>query len=103
MKCKLCGAEKETRRQMHGHLMRCHYEDYARGDFLLDRFVDKAVPLAREYRKNEDIKRHERPAGFRFLCRSDETEALAIDRGFDFIDDDQNIYTEQEARAEKWI
>lgn len=103
MKCKLCGAEKETRRQMHGHLIRCHYDDYKRGDFLLDRFVDNAVPLARKYRKTEDIKRKERPKGFRLLRRSSEAEAAAIEAGFEFIDDDENIYTENEARIEQWI
>ena len=26
--CNLCGTEKKTRREMHGHLMKMHYQEY---------------------------------------------------------------------------
>lgn len=103
MICKLCGCEKDTRRQMHGHLMHTHYDDYKRADFILERLTDGAPAPARVYPYRKEKKAFPRPAGFRLLRRSDPAEANAIDQGFDFIDSDQNIYTSQEAKTEGWI
>ena len=101
MKCRICGAEKATRRSMHGHCMTCHYEDYKRLDFMLERIAEDVPPLVKDVKK--EIKKLPRPDGFRLLRRSNEEEAVAIDQGFDFIDNENYVYTAQEARAEGWI
>lgn len=99
MICKLCGVEKETRRQMHGHLMACHYEDYKGVDFNLDQLVDGAPARIHDDR----IKKYPRPNGFRFLSQHNDLELYAIQHGYKFIDDDGTIYTETEARTQEWI
>jgi len=102
MKCRICGCEKETRRQMHGHLMHTHYNDYKIADFVLDRLVDGAI-LAERPKKEKEKKAFLRPNGFRLLRRSNPAEENAINQGYDFIDDEEFLYTEQEARVEGWI
>lgn len=105
MLCKLCGCEKSSRRAMNMHLLRQHPDDYKRADFILERLVTDPVPKIKEpsYKVKEAKKKYPRPAGFRLLNEADHEEAAAIKAGFSFIDDEENIYTEEEARVEEWV
>lgn len=93
-KCKLCGKEKHSKREMHGHFMYAHRSTYAEHDY-------KMVDLIEEDSYAEPPK--EKPLGFRYLSKADDLESMAIGQGYLFIDEDQNIYTEEEAKAKGWI
>lgn len=99
MICKICGAEKDTRRQMHGHLMRMHQDEYRQSGFVIERMVTGAAAPAQK----RDYKKAALPSGFRALSSSDPEEAYAIDQGYDFIDAEEMIYTAEEAKVEGWI
>lgn len=104
MKCKICGCVKETRREMHGHLIRMHREDYERAGFELDRCTEGAPARKDESKaKQKQRKLYSKPEGFRFLNKQDSEEANAIKSGFAYIDAEQNIYTASEAKTEGWI
>ena len=105
MKCRLCGIEKDTRRQMQGHLMFSHKEDYKRAEFNMDRLVEGAPPRVKEAKKAQyerKQKQLEKPQGFRLLKREDPTELNAINAGFLYTDGD-NVFTADDAKAEGWI
>lgn len=99
MKCKICGIEKDTRRKMHGHLMHEHYDEYKAAGCCIERFCSDAPPAKRPIKCYPA----KRPAGFRFLHTSNIDENFAIEQGYTFIDSEQNLYTEQEAKTEHWI
>lgn len=99
--CNLCGAEYETRRKMHGHLMHSHYETYKEAAFDMD-LLTSGAPLRAHVAAA--LKDYPRPEGFRRLrSYTSVAEAQAIEAGYMFIDQDENIYTEAEARAKSWI
>ena len=100
-KCVLCGYEADNRRQMHGHMMRNHYQDYKDADFDMDNITEGA-PLRAHVA--QALKDYPRPAGFRRLRSYTSTaEARAILAGYMFVDDQDNLYTEAEARGKSWI
>ena len=107
MKCKMCGAELADRRSAHGHLMGNHQDDYRRGGFELDRFMDGPIPERRQDRPSlkakRDANRSPAPAGLRLISGSSDLEREAIRRGFAYIDNEQNIYTLQEVKTEGWL
>lgn len=106
MKCRLCGTEKNTRREMHGHLMVMHREDYQRADYILERLVSGAPDRVHEsklYEAGRKSKLHKMPEGFRLLKDHDEAEAKAIKLGFLYIDSAGNLYEPEEAKTEGWI
>lgn len=101
IKCKLCGQEGETRRQMHGHMMRVHYADYKDHGFDMDDLTEGAPLRAHVAQALRD---YPRPSGFRrLLSYKSVPEARAVEAGFAFVDGDDNLYTEAEARVKNWI
>lgn len=105
MKCRLCGIEKDTRRQMQGHLMFQHKEEYKQCQYNMDRLVEDAPPRVKEAKKaayQRKQKQLTKPAGFRLLNSEDPTEANAIKAGFLYTDGD-NVFTADDAKAEGWI
>lgn len=101
IKCKICGSECETRRQMHGHMMRNHYDQYKAAGFDMDDLTEGA-PLRAHVA--QALKDYPRPAGFRrLLSYKTISEARAIEAGYAFVDGEENLYTEAEARAKNWI
>ena len=67
IKCKICGSEQENRRQMHGHMMRNHYDQYKAAGFDMDDLTEGA-PLRAHVA--QALKDYPRPAGFRRIRRS---------------------------------
>lgn len=101
IKCTICGSEYETRRQMHGHMMRNHYDQYKEKGFDMD-LLTEGAPLRAHVA--QAIKDYPRPAGFRRLrSYASVAEARAVEAGYYFIDDNDNLYSEAEARAKSWI
>lgn len=109
IKCNICGIEKSTRREMNGHLLRCHYDEYKSVGFRQSEFTTgqpediaagrKTVPKTEKpSKKTVDI-----PAGFRLLNRNDRIEAEAYNVGYRYIDDDEMCYTADEAKESRWI
>lgn len=99
MKCKLCGIEKDTRRKMHGHLMHEHLEDYKRSGYSIERLCTEVIPAKRPRVVIPAL----RPDGFRLLNKYNQQEFYAIEHGYLFIDAEENLYTEEEAKAEAWV
>lgn len=99
IKCALCGCEKETRRSMHGHLISKHPKEYAASNYNMDNMTDGAPMRAHE----REAKRVQRPPLFRRLKLAMYEEAAAIEAGYEYIDADGNLYTEEEADERGWI
>lgn len=99
LKCKICGVEKATKREMHGHLIRMHYEEYKATGCSMADLVD-LDPEAEEEIKQE--KARKKPAGFRLLIRTNELENAAYKEGYRYTDG-ETVWTEQEARQKGWI
>lgn len=106
MKCRLCDFETDSRRVMNGHLIYYHKDDYKRAEYNLDRLTIGA-PARKHDRLADKKKRAEKaaplPKGFKLIEGKSELEKEAISKGFLYIDDDLNIYSADEARAEGWI
>lgn len=85
IKCLICGKEFAEPRQMHGHLIRSHAEEYERSGYDMEQLT-------------EGYKR--KPARFqariRFLDLSNEIERKAYEAGYRYIDNDENLYKPEE-------
>lgn len=101
MICNICGKELDTRRRMHGHMMHAHYKEYKEAGFDMDNLTTGA-PLRAHVAQS--FKLYPRPEGFRRLrSYTSIAEARAIEAGYTFCDDEENLYTEEEARGRGWI
>jgi len=110
MKCKLCRKEfpDDNRRAFHAHCVRMHPKEY-KGKTIEEMTDDHVPPRAHDVRDRSG--RHpkkkdpspKQPEGFRLLNRHDEAERIAKDAGYSFVDDDENIYTSEEAEENGWI
>lgn len=118
IKCNICGMEKETRREMNGHLLRCHYDEYKAvncqqselttgnnvAPMLRTKNKKKKATLQRELKSTAKTQqKKDAPAGFRILNRNDEAEAEAYNMGYRYIDDSEMCYDAEEAREKGWI
>lgn len=102
--CNLCGAEKKTRREMHGHLMKMHYQEYKSVGCKQSKLTTGEPEGANTTeKKKEEKKTVERPAGFRLLNRNDPDEDFAYSQGFRYIDGDDLCYTVDDAKKEGFI
>lgn len=107
--CNLCGTEKKTRREMHGHLMKMHYQEYKEVGFKQSELTlgqpegGNATEKKEVFLAKKEKKTVERPAGFRLLNRNDPNEAFAYSRGYRYIDGDDLCYTVDEAKEEGFI
>ena len=99
LKCRICGTEKATKREMHGHLIRMHYDEYKAVGCNLEKFVDMDMEAEEEVKQERKKKK---PAGFRFLIRTNELENAAYKEGYRYTDG-ETVWTEQEARQKGWI
>lgn len=97
--CNLCGAEKDNRRSMHGHLMARHPDKYRSVSFNMD-LITTGAPLRAHIASSLF---EQRPALFRRLKSNYDHEAAAIEEGFCFIDGNGELYTEEEAAEKGWI
>ena len=110
MKCRICGKEfpDDTRRPFHAHCMRQHPEEYA-NKTIEDMTDDPVPPRAHEVRDRSGRKPKKktekvyRPAGFRLLNPHKEDEIEAINAGYAYIDNDEGIYTSEEAEGIGWV
>ena len=92
-KCKLCGKEKNGKREMHGHFMYAHRTTYAEHNYNMADLIEE----------DSHAEPKEKPKGFRYLSKADDIESMAIGQGYLFIDEDENIYTEEEVKNKGWI
>jgi hypothetical protein len=93
--CPICTKEYENGRQLHGHLMRLHQDEYRAVDFkLADLKQSNHKPAKKVVQK---------PKGFRLLNVTDQDEIFAYKEGYRFIDADDEVYTIEEAKGEGWI
>ena len=108
IKCNICGIEKETRREMNGHLLRRHYDEYKAGGCDQSKITTgEPEAQAKTQRKQKSAAKTQQkqsaPAGFRILNRNDEAEAEAYKMGYRYIDDNEMCYDAEEAREKGWI
>ena len=101
--CNLCGKQKKTRREMHGHLVRVHYEEYKDVGFKQSELTLGQPEKKEVFVLEEEKKIVERPAGFRLLNRNDPDEAFAYSQGYRYIDGDELCYTVDDAKKEGFI
>ena len=109
IKCNICGIEKSTRREMNGHLLRCHCNEYKsvgcqQSEITTGQPEDVSI-VRKTVQKTEkpSKKTVDIPAGFRLLNRNDRAEAEAYNVGYRYIDDDEMCYTAFEAKESGWI
>lgn len=94
--CNICGVVKKDGRQMHGHMMKCHPEEYAAANNDLEKVTDGYV---RGFKKSV-----KRPAGLRLLNKKDPDELEAYNEGHRYFDPKTNIaYTIEEVEKEGWL
>ena len=90
-KCPICDKEYENGRQLHGHMLKSHREEYRKAGHRVANMTggggDDAV---------------HRPAGFRLLDKSDPMEQKAYSEGYRFADNEY-FYTAEEAKGKGWI
>lgn len=91
--CAICGKIKATKREIHGHLMFAHRDEYIAAGYNNDKLIIY----------NRDPDQTAKPAGFRYLKNTDPAEAKAIAFGYMFIDSDGELYTESDSRKRGWI
>lgn len=109
IKCNICGMEKATRREMNGHLLHSHYNEYKLVDCKQSEITtgepENAAAVRKTVRKTEKSykKAVDIPAGFRLLNRNDRAEAEAYNVGYRYIDNDEMCYTADEAKESGWI
>ena len=90
IKCNLCGKIKNTKREMHGHLIRVHEEEYRKCNLKMEYLTEYIIDPESG-----------KPSGLRFLNLSDREEKAMYDEGYSFIDDDDMCYTSEEAKG--WL
>lgn len=101
IKCLLCGMEKKTAREMHGHMVRMHYEEYKRVGNDMEQLTEG---YKRRTRRQKAAAESDRPENLRLLNTADRDERAAYREGYRYIDPDEGIvYTTEEAREEGWI
>ena len=94
--CNFCGAIKTDGRQMHGHMMKMHPDEYAAANHDLEKVTSG-------YERNSH-KKSERPALLRLLNKLDVDEYEAWQEGFRYLDPKtMNAYTVEEVKAEGWL
>lgn len=98
--CKLCNKQFENGRGFHCHLLRFHEKDYKEAGYKKELFMNSVEP-ATEERIVIEIKK--RPDGLRLLRMQIEEEAAARRAGFLLVDNDENLYKEETAKAKGWI
>lgn len=91
--CPLCKKEFNNNRQLHGHLMKAHTEEYRAVGFQKEKLV--AVEKCQDKKKKK-------PEGFRVLNTRDADEKFAFENGSDFIDAQDILYTFEEAKEFGW-
>lgn len=94
MICPICGKSYETGRQLHGHLMRSHETEYKEAGYNKENLKPGSGGSKRNNTK---------PAGFRMLKMADPEEAQAYKAGYRFIDNEELVYSYEEAKGEGWI
>lgn len=94
--CNICGVVKNDGRQMHGHMMKCHPDEYAAVEHDLEE-------LTEGYERGSH-KKAMRPAGFRLLNKKDPDELEAYEEGYRYYDPKTSIaYTIDEVKKEGWL
>lgn len=118
IKCNICGAEKPNGRSMHGHINRCHYDEYKAAGFDMEKLTTgyrRKSQGARNHGKSENRKdekhmsinndlKNERPKNLRLLNKNNPEELAAYNEGYRYLDPDEMIaYTREEVKEEGWI
>lgn len=85
-KCPICEKEYINGRQLHGHMLKAHQEEYK-----------KHGNKVANFHKGKD-----RPAGFRLLNKANVDEANAYNDGFRYTDGEY-VYTSDEVKEKGWI
>lgn len=101
-KCKLCGKPVNNKRGAHCHLMIKHGAEYEKAGRRQDKFISWETDLD-EADKNK-------PSGIRHLNLNDPNEEVAhlqidpeYNERFEYIDDDDNVYTAGELKKRGWL
>ena len=110
IKCQICGIEKATAREMHGHLVRVHYDEYKAKHNDMEKLTSGYVRNKKQRVRNEKMidenekkeLKNERPNGLRLLNKKNETELAAYNEGYRYTDGDL-CYTSAEVKEEGWL
>ena len=102
IKCDLCGKEFDSKRAMHGHLVRVHYDEYKAAGCNQETLTSGEKPL--KYERSLGVHpSNKRPAGFRLLNKGNVHELTAYNEGYRYIDADRIVYDAAEVAAEGWV
>ena len=121
--CNICGCQKATAREMHGHLVRVHYDDYMATDkgsgaemeqlttgYIKkkkegkEEMAEKVTEKKRKAAVEKDPFTNDKPVKLRLLNKSNADELYAYNQGYRYLDPDEGIaYTTAEVKEEGWI
>lgn len=91
--CNICGREFKNKRAAHAHLLTVHGDEYRRAGMQQDEFVTSS---------GDQETKKDRPDGFRHLNPKNAAERRALEF-YDYIDNEENLYTTEEAKEKRWI
>lgn len=100
--CNLCGIEKSDGRQMHGHMMKVHPEEYA----AVNNDLEKVTEGYTRASKNEPKKAEKtsRPDRLRLLNKYDPDELEAYNVGYRYYDPEEDMaYMPEEIKELGWM
>lgn len=91
LKCPVCNREYEGNRQLHGHMLKAHQEEYKKYGNRVANMIEGKKPIESD-----------RPEGFRLLNKSVDFEAVAYKEGYRYRCKDY-FYTSDEVKEKGWI
>jgi len=102
--CNLCGIEKSDGRQMHGHMMKVHPEEYAAVNNDLEQVTKGYTRAVHREPKEKKAQASTRPEMLRLLNKYDPDELEAYNVGYRYYDPEEEMaYTPEEIKELRWI
>ena len=81
IRCLICGKEFQSARQMHGHLIRSHADEYEANDYDMEKLTEGYTRKPPRFATR-----------IRFLDLSNAAEREAYNAGYRYIDGEENLY-----------
>lgn len=104
IKCNLCGMEKKDGRQMHGHFMKSHYQEYKAAGLDLEKVTTGYIRKIKEETETGPPVKNTRPESLRLLNKNDPHELEAYELSYRYFDPENSIaYTSEEIKEKGWL
>ena len=93
--CPICNKEFKGFKNLHGHMLRSHPEEFRERKCMLSAWGIRFDPMLEE-KDDQDPERKPVKNQIRLLNLNDPAEAAAYNDGFRYVDNDDNLYISRE-------